>query len=187
MFIQWIAKIFVAINSNTRPREIALGISFAFLLGIMPFLLPAMPPINLLWLLLFFIAFFIKLNQAMFGVFLALFKLLAPLLYPVTSWIGFQILTIPALEGFFTSLNNIPVIPFTYFNSPLVIGGLVVGSALFVPLVLLSSQLLRLYRDKLREKLANSKLVKGFLKIPIIKKLSQVFGGAISFYQGIRG
>ncbi len=187
LIVKWIAKVFVIVNSNTRPRQVGLGIAFAFLLGLIPFLLPAAPPINLLWIFIFLIAFFLKVNQAFQMVFLLIFKLLAPLLYPATAWIGAAILTAPSLHGFFTTLNNIPVVPFTFYNSPLVMGGLAVGIVCFAPLILLATLLLKLYREKLREKIAHSRLVKGFQKIPLVNKLRGLFGGAISFYQNIRG
>jgi len=187
MFIQWLAKIIVALNANTRPVEIGLGISFAFWLGIIPFNLPAMPLFNLLWLALFLIAFFIKINQAIFMVFLAIFKLLAPVIYPLSAWLGYAVLTVPELYSFFTSLNEIPLLFFTYFNSPLVMGGFLLGLFLFGPLSLIASLLVRLYREKLRERIAHSKLVKAFFQIPLVKKISELLGGAISFYQGLRG
>jgi uncharacterized protein (TIGR03546 family) len=187
MFVQWIAKFLVAVNSNTRPVQIGLGVAFAFLLGAIPFVLPAAPPVNLLWLVIFLIAFFLKVNQAIQAIFILIFKCLTPLMYPFTAWLGETILTLPALRGLFTSLNNLPLVPFTFFNSTIVMGGLILGLVMFAPLAAGSMLLLKLYREKVREKIAGSRFVKGFLKIPVVDKLRGIFGGAVSFYQNIRG
>lgn len=181
-----IAKIFVVINSNTRPLQVGAGAAFALLLGLIPFVLPAVPPVNLLWIAIFLISLFLKVNQAFQAVFLLIFKILAPLVYPVTSRIGEAILTAPFLQDFFTTLNNLPVVPFTFFNSTLVMGGLALGLVLFAPLTLGSTLLLQLYRDRLRERIARSKFVQGFQKIPLVGKLRGLLGGAVSFYRGIR-
>ncbi len=181
-----IAKIFVVINSNTRPLQVGAGVAFALLLGLIPFVLPVVPPVNLLWIVIFLTSLFLKVNQSFLAVFLLIFKLLAPLAYPATSRVGEAILSAPFLQDFFTALNNLPVVPFTFFNSTLVMGGLAVGLVLFTPLTLGSTLLIKLYRDRLRERIARSKLVKGFYKIPLVGKLRGLLGNAVSFYQGIR-
>jgi len=186
MFIQWIAKIFVAFNSNTKPLQVSLGVAMGLLLALIPATLPLTPPVNLLWFFLFFITFFLKINQAVETVFMAIFKCLTWLLYPLTSRLGEFILTQPALQGFFTWLQEIPVMYFTGWSHTLVTGGLAAGIILFIPVTMLFNILLRVYRDKWREKIANSKLVKGFQQLPLVKQVGMLFKSAVDFYQGIR-
>jgi uncharacterized protein (TIGR03546 family) len=186
MFIQWIAKIFVAFNSNTKPIHVSLGVAMGLLLALIPATLPLTPPLNLLWFVLFFITFFLKINQAVETVFMAIFKCLAWLAYPLTSLLGELILTRPELQGFYTWLASVPVMYFTGWSHTLVAGGLVAGIVLFIPVTLLFNLLLRVYRDKWREKIANSKLVRGFQQLPLVKQVGGMLKSAVDFYQGIR-
>ncbi|MBN1524329.1 MAG: TIGR03546 family protein [Spirochaetales bacterium] len=186
MFIQWIAKIFVAFNSNTKPGQISLGVAFGLLLALIPTILPATPPVNLLWVLLLLITFFLKINQAIELTFLALFRIITPFTAPAVSALGEFILKQPALQDFFTALYNLPGVSFSMFHHTRATGGLVIGIALFVPTVILFNFLVRLYRDKIREKIANSKIFKAFMKLPIIKQVGGALSKAVSFYQGIK-
>ncbi len=179
MFITWIAKIVAALNSNTRPRQIAAAICFALLLALVP-------KANLLWVILFVITFFLKINQAIELVFLAIFDLLALLADPLLHLIGFAVLTLPALQGLFTTMYNIPILYFFKFNNTVVMGGLLTGLVLFVPVYLLARKGINVYRDNIREKIANSKLVKGFLKHPLIAGIKNTFGKAYNFYSNLR-
>ena len=186
MIIKWLARIVVAINSNVKPSQVCLGVSFAMLLALIPAGVPAVPSVNLLWIAIFMVTFFIKINAGVECVFLALFKLLVPLVNPFVSTVGYAVLSIPMLFDFFTALSNVPLLYFFHLNHTLVMGGLILGIALFAPVYLASRALLKLYRDSLREKIANSRLVKGFFKIPLVSKLSSLFGRAADLYAGLR-
>jgi len=72
MFVKWIATLIVAVNANSRAGEVAAGVSIALLLALIP-------SGNLLWFCLFLVTFFLKINLGAELLFLALFKLLAPL------------------------------------------------------------------------------------------------------------
>lgn len=169
----------VAINSNTKPQQIALGIAFAFLLALIP-------AGNLLWISLFALTFFIKINLSVEFVFLALFKLLALFLNSILHGIGYFILTNRVLEPLFIGLTEVPVLTFTRFNNTIVMGGFFVGALFFVPVYLLFKFLVIKYRSSLREKLANSKIIKGFIKLPVVNILKKLFSGVYGFYSKIQ-
>lgn len=169
MFIIWIAKILAALNANTRSGEIGAAIALGFLMALMP-------AGNLLWIALFVLSFFLRINNAMFFVFLAIFNLIAGLFDPLTDAIGYAILRWDGLTILFTAMANLPVLPWTNFNNSLVMGGLVCGLVCFVPLALLCSWLVRAWRTGARERLVNSKPVKAFLKWPIVSTLAKFFG-----------
>ena len=178
MVLSWIAKIFAALNSNKRPGEIAASIAFAFLLTLLP-------GANLLWIGLFLLMFFIKINLAVFLVFLALFALLPAAGDGVLSRLGTAVLTAPALGPFFTSLYNTPFLPYTRFNDTLVMGGLLGGLLLWPAVFLLFIVLVRLYRDKLRDRIARSKFVRGFQKIPLVRNFLVLYRKASLIYTGL--
>lgn len=188
MIITWIARLFAALNSNTKPRQISAAIAFAFLLSCFSYTSPGwFLPFNLLWISLFIITFFLKINQAIELMFLAIFKLITIFLEPLFSIIGEAILKTPFLyDNIFSSLYNVPFLFFTRFNHTVVMGGLIVGILLFAPMYLLSNLLVKLYREHLREKLANLRIVKALQKQPIFAKLSKTFRGAYNFYSSIR-
>jgi uncharacterized protein (TIGR03546 family) len=186
MFITWIAKIVAALNSNTRPRQIAAAIALALLLALIPKTTPGIPPVNLLWVSIFIFTFFIKINQAVELVFLAIFDLIALLLDPLLHLLGYTVLTLPALHDFFTTLYNVPLLYFFKFYNTVVMGGLIAGIVLFVPMYLLARWGVNVYRDKIREKIAHSKLVKAFQKNPLVMAIKNTFGKAYNFYANLR-
>ena len=175
MIITWIAKTFVAINSNSKPLHIGLAMAMAFMAG--------MIPMSLVLIFLIILAFLIKINQSVFLVFMAVFSLLSGLLVPVTSQIGYFVLSQPALFDFFTTLKNAPVLAFSDFDFTAVTGGLVFGALTFIPVCLLTVLLVRIYRKSIRDRIANSKLVKSFQKFPLVSKLSKATKKLYSIYQ----
>lgn len=166
MFIvKWIIGILKALNTNVRPSDIGAGIAFALLLALMP-------AGNLLWILILCLTFFLRVHGGMMFIFLAIFKLLAPLADPLLHFIGLQILAWPVLQPAFTALYELPIVPFTQFNNTLVMGGLVLGLLLWVPVCLLFAGLVNLYREKLQEKVENSPLVKAIKQFPLVNSLA---------------
>ena len=179
MIITWFAKVFVAINSNKKTSQVALAISFAFLLALVP-------KANLFWISLFTLTFFLKINQAVEMVFIAVFSLVLDFLDVFLDKIGFAILTVPSLGDFFTRLFNSPFFYMTKYYNSIVMGGLVVGLAMFLPIYFISKSLVNVYRDKVREKIANNKIVKAITKQPILVGVRKKFGAAVRFYDNIR-
>lgn len=161
--IGFFAKVFVALNSNSRPGELASGLAFGFFLALLP-------GGNLLWAVLFIVAFFIKHNTGAFLVSLALFRFVTPLFDPLLDRLGGTVLEFPALQSLFTRLYNLPLLPYTSFNNSLVMGGFLLGLILWVPLFFLFRLLVGIYRTRLAPKIAGSRLVRGLKAIPLVSK-----------------
>jgi uncharacterized protein (TIGR03546 family) len=161
MFVKWIATLVVAINANNRAGEVAAGVSFALLIALIP-------SGNLLWFCLFLITFFLKINLGAELLFLALFKLLAPLADGLLHRLGLLVLNLPFLRELFSGAYNLPLLPLSRFNNTVVMGGLVAGIVLWVPVFLLFRQLVILYRRTLRDRIAGSRLVKALRRVPLI-------------------
>jgi uncharacterized protein (TIGR03546 family) len=179
MIISWIARVFVAINSNKKSSQIAMAISFAFILALVP-------KANLLWVSLFILTFFLKLNQAVEMVFIAVFSLLLGFLDKFLDRLGYAILTIPSLGDFFTKLFNSPFFYLTKYYNSIVMGGLVVGLVMAFPIYFLSKYLIGIYRDKAREKVANNKFIQAILQQPLLAGLKKGFGSSVNFYDNLR-
>lgn len=164
MIITWIAKIIASLNANRRPGEIGAGVAMGILLVLMP-------GRNLLWILIFLATVFLKLNLGVELLILAVLKPLAPLADPWLHSFGLTVLTTGGLQEFFTTLYNVPLLPFTRFNNTVVMGGLLAGIVAWLPVFFLTGLLVRLYRKQIHPRLAESKIVKAFQRIPIVSKL----------------
>jgi uncharacterized protein (TIGR03546 family) len=178
MFIVWIAKVLAALNANTRPGEIGAAVAYAFLLALIP-------GGNLLWFALLLASFFVRINNAMLFVFLAVFSLVAVLFDPLTDLVGYAVLKAGFLAPFWTTLANTPFVPWTKFNNTLVAGGLVVGLVVFVPLAWGFAALVKAWRTGVREKLYGLKSVQAFLKWPLVSTVSKILGKIFSVAKGL--
>jgi uncharacterized protein (TIGR03546 family) len=164
MIVTWIARLIASLNANRRPGEIAAGIA----MGVWLALLPAG---NLLWVGLFLITVFLKLNLAIELLILAVLSPLAGLADAQLHTVGSAVLTAEALEGFFTGLYNTPLVPFTRFNNTVVMGALLTGAVLWIPVFLVGRVLVRVYRRSIHPRLAESKIVKAIHRIPGVSRL----------------
>jgi uncharacterized protein (TIGR03546 family) len=167
MIVTWIARIIASLNANQRPGEIAAGAAMGFLLAFMP-------AGNLLWIALFVLTVFLKLNLGIELLVLLLLRPLAPLADPLLHQVGEAILTSVGLEALFTTLYNLPLLPFTRFNNTVVMGALAAGVALWVPVFLLARVLVRVYRKHIHPRLAESRIVKAIQRIPIVSRVLSV-------------
>ena len=61
-------------------------------------------------------------------------------------------------------------------------GGLAAGLALFIPIVILMRFLVILYRTKIRDRIAETKLMKGLMKIPLVSKITGAYVKARGAY-----
>jgi len=163
MFVTWISKILTALNSNVKKEQIAAGLACGVLLALMP-------AGNLLWILLFTLTFFFRINYGMQMLALAILKLAAPLYSPLLDGLGWAILNAKSLSGFYATLYNAP--PFTRFYNSVVMGGLVAGLVLWVPLFFAFRALVAWYRAKMAPRVTQSRIYKAFMKIPLIKSIS---------------
>lgn len=160
-----ISKLLKAINSNHRNGEVAAGISMSLLLAFIP-------SNNLIWFVLLFVVLMLKVHVPTMFAFLGIFKLSTPLFDPFLDTIGIKIISIETIQMKIIDIYNIPFMFFTSLNNSLVIGGLVAGIILWVPVWFLSKFIIKLYRNKLLPKIKQSKFYKFYKKIPIVSKLT---------------
>ena len=154
------AKFVIALNGNAEKSQIAAGFSWGLLLGLAP-------AGNFFWIVLFIISFFFRHNHGAKLLGMAIVKLFSPLLVMAVDFVGWQFLNIEALQPAFTTMFNMPFVPFTKFNNTLVAGGLVGGLVLWLPSFFLFMALIPLYRKHVSEKIRNSKVFNGILKFPL--------------------
>lgn len=138
--IKLLAKLLRVLNSETDPGQISLGLCFAMIVGLTPF----MSLHNLFVVLLVFV---LRVNLSAFLLGLALFTGIAYLLDPLFHRLGLAVLTAPSLADLWTSLYQSVWWRLEHFNNSIVMGSLVFSVAMFVPILLLLNLLIRRYRQ----------------------------------------
>jgi uncharacterized protein (TIGR03546 family) len=163
-----IVKLLKALNGNIKKSQIAAGIAWGVLLALVPVG-------NFYWVALFLISLFFNHNHGSKIFSMAVLKLFAPLFAPALDALGWEVLHFGALQPLFTSMYNMPFVPFTKFNNTLVAGGIVGGAILWLPMFGLFMFLVPVYRNTIAPKLRNLKIVKAVGKIPLLKFIEKAF------------
>jgi len=169
--IKPLAKLVIALNGNLKREQIAAGFSWGLLLGLIP-------SGNIFWIVLFVVSFFFKHHHASKVLVMAIFKILGGALAPLVDIVGWEVLHMEALQPFFTTLYNMPIVPLTKFNNTLVAGGLAGGIVLWLPVFLLIFSLVPLYRSKIVPWFRQSKLSGSIKKLPILGPLIEAVSKA---------
>jgi len=172
IWIKVISKFIKAFRSGESPGQIAAGFALGFFIGLIPFW-------SLQGLILFFLLILLNINLAAGTVAIILAGMSAYLLDPLFHSIGYFVLTLPALQGTWESLYNMPVAPLTRFNNTVVMGSLIGGLALFLPLFWAMKKFVVVYRTRLEERVKKWKIVqviKGSKLVQLYEKIRD-FGG----------
>ena len=138
------------LNSDTGTISLAMGLTCGFILGMTPTL-------SLHSLLIFLVLFFfrIQIGAALLAAFF--FKFVAFLPDPAFDAVGSKVLDIESLQAFYTTLYNMPIIPFTRFNNTIVMGSAVITFALSPLVFILSRYLIVKYRQTILARFKESK------------------------------
>lgn len=166
--LKGLGKFITALNGNAKKSQIAAGVSWGVLLGLVPLSNP-------FGIVLLIVSFFFNHNHGakIFG--LAIVKILSFLILPALDDLGYWILTMDSLNNLFTTMYNMPFVPFTKFNNTLVMGGLAAGVVLWIPVFALFMALIPLYRNKVAPKIRESKLVKKLAGTPVLGFIDKMF------------
>jgi uncharacterized protein (TIGR03546 family) len=110
-----------------------MGMTCGFILGMTPSL-------SLHSLIIFLILFFFRIQIGAALVTAFFFKFVAFILDPAFHAVGSKMLELPSLQGFYTNLYNMPLIPFTRFNNSIVMGSAVI-TFILSPFVFIMSRI----------------------------------------------
>jgi len=138
------------LNSDTGTNQLAAGIAAGFILGMTPSL-------SLQSLLIFFCFFLFRIQAgaAMLSAFF--FSFVAYILDPLFHTVGSSILEMPSLQGLFTQMYNMPIIPFTRFNNSVVMGSGIVALLLSPLVYIVGKALVIRYRVTVVERIKQTK------------------------------
>lgn len=161
------------LNSDTGNVQISAGIAAGFILGMTPVL-------SLQTFLVFICIFFFRIQIGAAFVSAFFFKFIAFLLDPAFDAIGFWFLNLESLQGVFTSLYNMPIVPFTRFYNTIVMGSGVLSLILSPVVFLVSSYIVSQYRVQIVSKYKQTKFFKALQATSIYKwyfTYDQYYGG----------
>jgi len=127
------------LNSETGHNQIAAGVAAGFVLGMSP-------PLSLQGLLIFICLFLFRVQIGAAFVSAFFFSFVAYLLDPLFDSVGRAILEMPRLEPLFTTLYNMPLLPWTRFNNSIVMGAGVAALALSPAIFFVTRVLVLKYR-----------------------------------------
>ena len=164
--LSYIVSFVAAMNSNSKPSQIAHGFCIGLILGFMP-------KTNALWYLLLVLFSFCRINKSGYFIMMLLGALVAPLADPLFNTVGYAVLTWKPVEPFFAWLIDIPFVGFTRFNNTVVCGSLICGVICYVPLFLLMMLFIKFWRNTVAAKFNASRLGKLFYKLPFISKIAK--------------
>lgn len=141
------------LNSETGTKQIAWGIAFGFVLGMTPAF-----SLQTLLVFLLLLVFRVQIGAAFVAAFF--FKFIAFLLDPVFHSIGDSVLKMDSLKSLYTTLYNMPIVPWTRFYNTIVMGSGVVSLALTPVVFFFSMWFINKYRKHIYERFKQSKFFK---------------------------
>ena len=151
-FLKLLKQIVVIFQTDISPNQVAWGFALGAILGLVPNMF--------MKLVLFIVIMMFRVNVSSAFLAWAVYEILSFALDPLFDVVGFYILNINSLNGFYTWLYNLPVVPFTKFNNTVVMGSLIIGIILIIPNMIIAKKLLVYYRTHLRDKVSKWKIVK---------------------------
>lgn len=134
--IKQLNSIRLAIAGRQHPSQLAWGVAFGVLLGVVPHG-------NLLAVLLLLIVLSLKLNHAMAGLTAVSVTFGASYLDPYSHWVGHHLLTHPEAGRWAVRAWQYPLVPWTDLNNTVVLGSLSIGLAMLAPTFLLTYPIFR--------------------------------------------
>lgn len=141
------------LNSDTGNISLAMGMTCGFILGMTPIL-------SLHSLLVFLILFLFRIQIGAAFLIAFFVKFIAFFFDPLFDVVGSQVLEMNSLQGFFTTLYNMPLIPYTRFNNSIVMGSAVI-TIILSPFVFIASQILIIkYRETILARFKETKFWK---------------------------
>jgi len=164
MFWLQIVKGFIQVlRSGQTPRQIAAGFALGAIVGLMPFF-------TLQGLLLWLIILILDVNLSATLLAVTLFALISYVFDPLFHAVGYFLLIDSAsLRTLWTSLYNAPIAPLTRFNNTVVLGSLVAGLVLFLPVYFSMRQFVLAYRTRLHTKVEQLKIYQVISKSSLVK------------------
>lgn len=164
--IKYVTSFFRAINANAHPGDIAHAVALGLFLAILP-------KNNLTFTFLFFLSIFIRINKGAFFISFILFGFVTPFMDVLINNIGFWAVQLSFLRPIFIALENIPFVALFKLSNTMVLGGIIWGLILYIPVYILTRIIVAKYR-KYMQPAVNVKGVGLLGKIPLLRHLTKI-------------
>ena len=164
--IKYVTSFFRAINANAHPGDIAHAVALGLFLAILP-------KNNLTFTFLFFLSIFIRINKGAFFIAFILFGFVTPFMDVLINNIGFWAVQLSFLRPIFIALENIPFVALFKLSNTMVLGGIIWGLILYIPLYILTRIIIAKDR-KYMQPAVNVKGVGLLGKIPLLRHLTKI-------------
>lgn len=152
MFFTLFKDILKVLQTDVSPKQIAFGAVLGVFFGLVPGLL--------MKCLIFILIMILRVNIGAALASAAVFALVGVLTDPLADKLGYLILNADLLVPVWTSLYNIPLLPFTKFNNTIVMGNIALSFIFFIPVYLIANRFLAYYREHWRDRVAKWRIVK---------------------------
>jgi len=152
-----------ALHGGSDPRHLAAGFALGAALGLVP-------KGNLFAAVFFLLFFALRVDKGLALLSAALFTGVGYAWDGVAHKLGWALLQAGALKGLWTALYDMPIVPLTRFNNTVVLGNLVIGLALYLPLYFAFLKAVALYDAHLRARVEALPVLKAFKKWDIFEK-----------------
>lgn len=140
--MNFIIKLFKALNSGQTPWQVTLAIVLGMLMGLTPLS-------GIQTVIIIFLALLINIHFGLFLVSGAFFAGIGYIFDPLFESFGYALLSANGLEGLWTAMYNSGVMRLTYFNNTIVLGSFVVAVLLAPPLYLILNRVIVTSRGKI--------------------------------------
>lgn len=130
-----------ALLEQSTPGQLAFGFAFGVLIGLIP-------KGNLLVVTLSVILAASRANIGVAAASVLVVSFISSYFDPVSHSIGHWLLSHPSLQGTWTHLYNMPLMPWTDFYNTIVIGSFALGVMLLYPLYRISKPFFEKYSEK---------------------------------------
>lgn len=141
--LRLLKDLLLAFHGGAERRHLAAGFALGAALGLVP-------KGNLFAASFFLLFFLFNVDKGMALLSAGLFTGVGYALDSVAHKLGLVLLKAEALHGLWTALYDLPIVPLTRFNNTVVLGNVVLGVVLYVPLYYGFLKAVALYDRRLR-------------------------------------
>lgn len=174
-----IRKALKALNTVSKPWQITVALLLGMISGFMPMF-------GIHQLIILFLAFVINVPLGLYFISAALFTLLGALLDPLFDTIGYAVLTLDALQPFFTALYNSPFL-LSYFNYTPMTGSFIFALVAAIPAAFVLNRFVPFYQDRVAVWCAQKPVLKWLFKVEKKAKFSPIRWWGAGVYLGVVG
>jgi uncharacterized protein (TIGR03546 family) len=152
-----------SLHGGSDPRHLAAGFALGAALGLIP-------KGNLFAASFVLLFFALNMNKGMALMSATFFTPLGYAVDGLAHRIGLSLLKAEALRGLWTALYDLPIVPLTRFNNTVVLGNLVLGLALYVPLYFAFLKFVAWYNEHWAAKVEKLRIIQAFKGMDLYRK-----------------